>query len=136
MQDSDIKSLLTTTRTIALIGASPKPFRDANRIMHFLIDEGYKVYPVNPNYSDIDGIQCYPTVKSIPDAIDMVDVFRNPDEIMPVIDDAIASHAKSVWLQLGVINEAAKKKAESAGLIVVMDLCILIEHRRLIKWAK
>ena len=136
MTDTDITSLLTGAHTIALVGASPKPYRDANRIMHFLIDAGYTVYPVNPAYEEIDGIKCFPDVKSIPAKIDIVDIFRNPDYVLPVIDDAIAANAKSVWMQLGVINEEAMQRAEAAGLLVVMDQCILIDHRRLISWAR
>ena len=136
MSDAEIKALLQSSRTIAVVGASTKPYRDANRIMHFLIDAGYTVYPVNPNYTEIDGIRCYPDVKSIPEHIDIVDIFRNPDEIMPIIDDAVAAGSSAVWMQLGVVNDAARKRAGDAGLKTVMDLCILVEHRRLIDWAR
>lgn len=136
MTDAALRDLLANARTIALVGASPKAYRDANKIMHYLIDGGYTVYPVNPNYQEIDGLKCFPDVQSIPAAIEIVDIFRNPAEVVPVIDDAIAAHAKAIWMQLGVINEEAKRRAEAAGLLVVMDLCILVEHRRLFWWTK
>jgi len=81
------------------------------------------------------GKKCYPNLKNIPETIDIVDIFRNPAEVMPIIEDAIAVHAKVVWMQLTVVNEDAKKKAEDAGLVVMMDRCILIEHRRLFNWS-
>lgn len=135
MSDAEIKAVLTSARTIALVGASVKPYRDANRIMHFLIKAGYTVYPVNPAYQEVDGIRCFPDVKSCPEPIDIVDVFRNPDNVMPVVEDAIAAHARTIWFQLGVVNDAAIARAQSAGLKTIVDLCILIEHRRLIAWA-
>lgn len=91
------------------------------------------MYPVNPKYQEILGMKCYPNLKSIPEKIDIVDIFRNPDKVEPVIDEAIAVGAKSVWMQLGVINQTAAKKAEEAGLDVVMDRCISVEHRALVR---
>jgi uncharacterized protein len=114
-----------------VIGASPKPWRDSGAIAEFLMKKGYTVFPVNPKYEEIFGAKCYPDLKSIPEKIDMVDIFRNPDTVEPVIDEAIAIGAKSVWMQLGVINEAAATKAEKAGIKVVMNRCIAIEHRAL-----
>ena len=129
--DTDIKKLLTETKTIAVIGASSKPWRDSGEIASFLQQKGYTVFPVNPKYKDVRGMKCYPDLKSIPDPIDMVDIFRNSNEVGPVVDEAVAVGAKSVWMQLGVINESAAAKAEQAGLAVVMDRCIAIEHRAL-----
>ena len=130
--DPDLSNLLKSTRSIAVIGASPKPWRDSGAIAQYLQTKGYTVYPVNPAYPEVLGMKCYPDLKSIPGPIDMVDIFRNPDEVMPVIDEAIAVGAKSVWMQLGVVNEEAAAKAEQAGIAVVMDRCIAVEHRALV----
>jgi len=130
-KDEDLKKLLIETKTIAVVGASPKLWRDSGAISEFLNKRGYKVFPVNPKYHEVLGMKCYPDLKSIPETIDMVDIFRNPDEVGPVIDEAIVVGAKSVWMQLGVINETAASAAEKAGLSVVMDRCIAIEHRAL-----
>lgn len=135
MNDQELKILLQTARNIAVVGASSKPWRDSYGIMEYLIKEGYNVIPVNPAYEEVLGKKCYPDLRSIPEKIDIVDIFRNPAEVMPIIDDAIAIGAKVVWMQLTVVNEEAKKKAEDAGLAVMMDRCILIEHRRLFRWS-
>jgi predicted CoA-binding protein len=132
-KEEDLKSLLLEAKTIAVVGASPKPWRDSGTIAEFLQKKGYKVFPVNPMYQEVLGMKCYPDLKSIPEKIDIVDIFRNPDEVMPVIDEAISVGAKSVWMQLNVVNEQAAEKAEKAGLGVVMDLCIAVEHRALIR---
>ena len=129
--DQELKELLTKSKTIAVVGASPKPWRDSGSIADFLNKKGYKVFPVNPKYDEVLGMKCYPGLKSIPEKIDIVDIFRNPDEVEPVIDEAIAVGAKAVWMQLGVVNESAASKAEKAGLKVVMDRCIAVEHRAL-----
>jgi len=131
--DLELKTLLTNSKTIAVIGASPKPWRDSGAIAGFLAKQGYTVFPVNPKYEEINGVKSYPDLKSIPVPIDIVDIFRNPDEVEPVIDEAIAIGAKAVWMQFGVVNEAAARKAEQAGLAVVMDRCIAVEHRALMR---
>jgi uncharacterized protein len=131
--DNQITSILKNSKTIAVVGASPKPWRDSGSIGQYLIHKGYDVYPVNPKYQEVLGKKCYPDLKAIPVNIDIVDVFRNPEEVEPVIDEAIAVKAKAVWMQLGVVNEKAAAKAEQAGLQVVMDHCIAVEHSRLVK---
>ncbi len=131
--DEDLKDLLSQAKTIAVVGASPKPWRDSGAIAEFLQKKGYKVFPVNPMYQEVLGMKCYPDLKSVPEKIDIVDIFRNPDEVMPVIDEAISVGAKSVWMQLNVVNELAAEKAEKSGLRVVMDLCIAVEHRALVR---
>jgi predicted CoA-binding protein len=132
IEDADtIRKILQKARTIAVVGASVKPWRDGNSIMHFLKRKGYTVYPVNPKYREIDGEPCYPTLASIPAAIDIVDVFRQPSEVPRVVQEAIAIGAKTLWLQLGVVHEQAAEEAERAGLQVIMDRCIAVEHRQL-----
>jgi predicted CoA-binding protein len=132
-ENDELRSLLSSAKTIAVVGASPKPWRDSGAITIFLIQKGYTVYPVNPRYQDIHGMKCYPDLRAVPGPIDIVDIFRNPEEVLPTIDEAIEVKAKAVWMQLGVVNTAAASKAESAGLKVVMDRCIAVEHRSLIK---
>jgi predicted CoA-binding protein len=128
-----IESVLRTSKTIAVVGASPKPWRDSGSIGRYLIHKGYDVYPVNPHYQEVLGKKCYPDLKSIPVRIDIVDIFRNPDQVNEVIEEAITVRAGTVWMQLGVVNEAAAAKAEQAGLQVVMDHCIAVEYSRLVK---
>ncbi|MEK6650926.1 MAG: CoA-binding protein [Bacteroidota bacterium] len=131
--DVRITSILRTARSIAVVGASNKPYRDSNGIAEFLIRMGYDVVPVNPSYTEANGRRCYPNLAAIGRPADVVDVFRNPDAVDEVVDEAIATGAKVLWLQLGVVNEAAAARAESAGLEVIMDRCIAVEHRRLIR---
>ena len=129
--DKKIKEILKAAKTIAVIGASNKPWRDSNRITGYLKRNGYNVIQVNPNYTEIDGEKCYPDLKSIGKPIDVVDVFRSPDAVDEIVDDAIGVKAKVIWLQLGVVNESAAKRAESTGIQVIMDRCIMVDHSRL-----
>ena len=129
--EQEIIQLFEQTKTIAVVGASPKPWRDSGSIAQYLERKGFTVYPVNPRYQEVLGMKCYPDLKSIPGSIDMVNIFRNSDEVGPVIDEAIQVKARSVWMQLNVINEEAAQKAETAGLKVVMDRCIAVDHRAL-----
>ena len=128
-----IRDILVSAKTIAVVGASTKPWRDSNSIMQYLMDRGYTVYPVNPSYESVLDRRCFPDVASIPGGVDIVDVFRNPEGVPEVVDDAIAAKAKILWLQLGVVHEEAAKKAEEHGLQVIMDHCIAIDHRRLVR---
>ncbi len=129
--DQQLTEILRTARTIAVVGASPDPDRDSNRIMEYLIRVGYDVYPVNPNYEEVLGKKCYPTVKGIGKQIDIVDVFRRSDFVDEVARDAADSQAKVLWMQLGVINPTAAQYAESHEMKVVMNRCIMVEYRRL-----
>jgi predicted CoA-binding protein len=125
--------LMRDAKTIAVVGVSSNPTRPSNDIARYLIDAGYTVYLVNPTETEIFGRTCYPSVRDLPEPVDIVDIFRRPGDVPPVVDDAIAAGAKTVWMQLGIINEDAAAKARAAGLDVVMDLCTKVEHRRLMR---
>ena len=132
MSDDDIREILTKYRKIALVGASPKPERDANEVMRYLLEKGYEVYPVNPRYEEVLGRKCYPSVLDIPDEVEIVDLFVRPEFTMEYVEQAIKKGAKVVWFQFGTFNEEAFKKAREAGLITVAHRCIKQEHGRLI----
>lgn len=133
MKQSDIENILKTTRTIALVGASDKPDRPSYRVMDYLLKQGYEVIPVSPKVAGktLLGQQGYATLAEVPKQIDMVNVFRNSEAAWGVAQDAIAVGAKTLWMQLGVINEQAAVLAQNAGLSVVMDKCPAIEIPRL-----
>jgi len=132
-RDEDIKALLDRTRTIALVGASDRPDRPSYRVMAVLKRHGYRVFPVNPQITGehVHGEFVWRDLAQIGEAIDLVDIFRRPDAAGEAVDQAIAAGARAVWMQLGVINEAAAARAEAAGLAVVMDRCPAIEIPRL-----
>ncbi len=128
---AQIRHLLTTSRTIAVVGLSPKESRPSNRVARYLISAGFRVIPVNPGQETILGLPCYPDLASIPEPVDIVDLFRRAEEVGPVVDEAIAIGAKAVWMQEGVVNAAAAATAKAAGLTVVMDRCIKTDHEQL-----
>lgn len=129
--DAIIRDILATPKTIAVVGCSPDPDRDSNRIAALLKAKGHRIIPVNPTSKEILGERCYASVRDIPEKVDMVDVFRRPEFVDTIADDAIAVDAKILWLQLDVINEPAAQKAQKAGITVIMDRCPAIEYRRL-----
>ena len=131
--DADIAELLTTARTIALVGASDRPDRASYGVMRFLQDQGYRVIPVNPRITGehVHGEYVWRELTQIGEPIDIVDIFRKSDDVGPIVDDAIAIGAKAVWMQLGIENGEAAAKAEAAGLKVVMNHCPKIEFARL-----
>jgi len=126
-----LRRILTDNHTVAVVGLSANWHRPSNFAAKYLQDHGYRVIPVNPAYNEVLGERCYPDLKSIPDPIDVVDIFRRPDDVPPIVDDAIAIAAKVVWMQFGVVHEQAAAKARDAGLEVVMDRCMKIEHARI-----
>ena len=126
-----IAQILQETRTIAVVGLSPRPERDSHDVAQYLQRQGYRIIPVNPNIDAVLGERAYPDLLSIPEPIDMVDVFRRSEEVEPIAEQAVAIGAKVLWLQLDVINEAAAAIATAGGLDVVMDRCTLREHQRL-----
>lgn len=126
-----LRRVLQDTRTIAVVGLSTDWVRPSYFVAKYMQDHGYRIIPVNPNYPEILGEKSYPDLASIPEKVDMVDVFRRSSEVLPIAEQAIAIGARTLWLQIGVISEEAKKKAESAGLTVVMDRCLKIEYARL-----
>jgi uncharacterized protein len=125
-----INRILDECRTIAVIGLSSDPGRPSNGVAGYMRRNGYKVIAVNPNETEVFGEPAYPDLASVPEKVDLVDVFRRPDEAGKAVDDAIAAGAKAVWMQEGVIDHAAAQRALEAGLLVVMDRCWLKEHRR------
>jgi len=128
MKAEEEEEIFKKYHTIAVVGASPDPERHSNAVMGYLKDNGYRVIPVNPTVEKVLGLKSYPDLRSVPGKIDIVDVFRAPDRVMPTVEEAIAVGAKVLWLQEGVINEAAAAKARQAGLVVVMDRCIAKAH--------
>lgn len=133
MNDQTIRDVLMNTRSIALVGASDKPARPSYGVMRYLLDQGYEVIPVSPKLAgqQLMGQTAYASLAEIPGKVDMVDVFRNAEAAWEVAQDAIAIGAKTLWLQLGVINEQAAVLASDAGLTVIMDRCPKIEIPRL-----
>ena len=117
--------------TIAVVGMSPKPERPSHYVAMYMKEKGYTIYPVNPGHREISGLRCYPNLLEIPVDLDVVNVFRRPEHIFSIAETTIEIGAKALWLQDGVINEAAAQLAEEAGLMVVMDDCMLRQHRKL-----
>ena len=132
-QASDIRACLQAGQTIAVVGLSPKTHRDSYRVSQYMQSHGYRIVPINPLASEILGERCYPSLREAAAqvSIDVVNCFRNADDIPPLADDAIAIGAKGLWMQLGIAHEAAAEKARAAGLCVVQDRCIKVEHARL-----
>ena len=130
---SEEEQILKTCETVAVVGLSPRPNRPSNMVASYLKGHGYKIIPVNPRGGEILGETCYPHLSSIPESVDVVDIFRRPEEVPAIVEDAIKIGAKALWMQEGVIHEDAAARARGAGLLVVMDRCMLKEHRRLQK---
>lgn len=128
---SEEERILKTWRTIAIVGLSPKAERPSQKVATYLREQGYRIVPVNPREKEILGETCYPDLASIPETIEVVDIFRRSEEVAPIVEEAIKAGAKAVWMQEGVINEEAAARAREAGLLVVMDKCMRKEHIKL-----
>ncbi len=130
-----IREILETYTTVAVIGISAKPERPSHSVTKYLLHAGYGIVPVNPLLDNIFGLKCHPSLTDVPpelrNTIEVVNIFRKPDEVEPVVDQAIAIGAKVIWMQLGVTHDAAARKAEEAGLDVIQNRCIAVEHSRL-----
>jgi uncharacterized protein len=126
-----LRRILRQSKTLAVVGLSANWYRPSYFAAKYMQEHGYRIIPVNPSYTEVLGEKCYPSLKDIPEPVDIVDCFRKSQDIGPIADEAIAIGAKVLWLQLGVANEAAADKARAAGLEVVQDRCVKIEHARL-----
>jgi predicted CoA-binding protein len=129
--DKEMKEILLSARTIASVGLSSNQEKESYWIVSYLKDQGYRILPVNPTATEILGEKSYPDLSSIPEKVDVVQVFRKPEDVPPVVDEAIKIGAKVVWMQEGVRHEEAAQKARAAGLQVIMDACMRATHRRL-----
>ena len=133
-----LRRILAKSRTLAVVGLSAQWHRPSYFAAKYMRDHGYRIIPVNPRYTEVLGETCYPNLRAVPEPIDIVDCFRKSGEIPPLADDAIAIGAKVLWMQLGIVNEAAADRASLAGLDVVMNRCVKIEHARILgglNWA-
>ncbi len=128
--DDTIGRILRECRRVAVVGLSDKPWRPSHRVARYLLEHGYDVIPVNPEAREILGRKCYPDLAAVPPPVDLVDIFRRVEHIPAIVDDAVRIGAKAVWMQSGLAHEAAAEKARGAGLWVVMDRCIMIDHQR------
>jgi uncharacterized protein len=127
-----MKDILLSAKTIASVGLSSNPAKESFGIVQYLKDQGYRIIPVNPSATEIMGEKAYPDLSSIPDKVDVVQVFRKPEDVPPVVDEAIKIGAKVVWMQEGITHEESAQKARQAGLQVVMNMCMRSAHRGLI----
>lgn len=130
-EDATIREILETTRVIAVVGLSHKIWRPSNRVSGYMQEAGYRIIPVNPKEREVLGEKAYAKLEDIPEKIDLVNVFRRSEFVPPVVEAAIRVGAKAVWMQEEVVHEGAAERARAAGLLVVMDRCIMQEH---IKW--
>ena len=133
MSQAVIRQSLANCKTIAVVGLSPKPHRDSFRVAKYMQAHGFRIVPINPNAHEVLGEKAYATLTEAAQhaPIDMVNCFRNSEDIPPIAAEAIAIGAKSLWLQIGVVHDAAAKQATDAGLVVVQNLCLMVEHRQL-----
>jgi len=127
----EIEEILRECRKIAVVGLSPKESRDSNKVARYLMEQGYEIVPINPGQREILGKTCYRSLKDIPFQVDMADLFLNPTRVPEAVDQAIEIGVNAVWMQLGVVHNEAVEKAKQAGIRVVVDRCIMTEHRRL-----
>lgn len=130
---ADIRRLLQATRVIAVVGLSDKPHRASNRVAAYLKQQGYRIIPVNPTIAEAVGEKSFPSLREVPVKVDMVDIFRRAEFVPAIVDDAIAIGAKAIWMQEGIVHQGAARTATAAGLQVVMDRCLMVDHYQLLK---
>ena len=123
-----LQQIFSTYKTIAIVGLSPKTNRPSNQVASYLQQAGYRIIPVNPGQSTILGEQCYPDLHAVPEPVEVVDIFRRADQVEPIVRDAIAIGARVIWMQQGIVNEEAATLAVQAGLTVIMDRCMKVDH--------
>ena len=128
----EIKVILRNYKVVAVVGLSPKPERPSFRVAQYLKDHGYRIVPVNPGQKEILGEKCYPRLKDIPFPVEVVDIFRNVEAIPAIVDEAIEAGAQVVWMQQGLAEPVSARKAREAGLQVIMDRCMKIDHAQLL----
>jgi uncharacterized protein len=131
LNDTQMSTLLGTAKTIAVVGLSSNPMRPSFGVSEYLQNHGFQIIPVNPRETEVLGEKCYGSLLDVPEPIDIVDIFRRSESVPEIVDEAIQKGARCIWMQEGVVHPEAAAKAEAAGIAVVMDLCILKEHRRL-----
>ena len=130
MSDEEIRQLLSESKTIAVVGLSAKAWRPSHGVSEYMQSRGYRIIPVNPNLTEALGEKAYARLEDVPGPVDIVNIFRRPEAVEPIVEAAIKMGARMVWMQEGVVHRRAAEKARAAGLGVVMDRCILKEHRR------
>ena len=132
-QSTEISQLLKAANTIAIVGLSPKEDRPSNMVGRYLIAAGFTVYPINPGQKEILGNKCYPALRDLPFAIDIIDIFRKSEDVLPIVVEALALQnlPKAIWMQKGIKNEEAAELARNQGIMVVMDRCIKVDHENL-----
>lgn len=131
--NEELRALLAGAKRIAVVGASPNPERPSHRIARRLMEWGYEVVPVRPALKELFGAKAYAKLADVPGKIDLVNVFRSADRLGPLVEECIARGVPAIWIQQGIVNEAAAERALAAGIKVVMDRCIAVEHRRLLQ---
>ena len=132
LETLEISRILKSYRNIAVVGLSPKAGRPSNQVATYLLGAGYHVIPVNPGQAEILGLPCYPDLLAVPEPVEIVDIFRRPEDVGPIVEQAIKIGAKVIWMQQGIVNEGAAAMARSAGLKVIMDRCLKTDHQSLI----
>jgi predicted CoA-binding protein len=130
---TNIPELLRTSRVIAVVGLSARLSRPSHSVSEYMQRQGYRIIPVNPNETEILGERCYRSLEDVPEKVDIVDIFRRPEYVPEIVDSAIKIGARAVWMQEGIVHETAAERARQAGLDVVMDRCILKDHRKLLR---
>ncbi|MGC7846073.1 CoA-binding protein [Desulforudis sp. 1088] len=130
-EDEVIKNLLKEARTIAVVGLSPKPHRDSFKVAAYMQASGYRIIPVHPNAREVLGEKVYRSLAEIPEKVDIVNVFRRSDQVVPVVVDAVGLKPKAVWLQVGITSEEGAAIAKEHGIDMIMDRCLMLEHKRL-----